>query len=675
LSSLREAIAFARIHGVVIETIVVLDRPDDVTKSALQRIDFSFSDYFHIIEIDRRSVGLARNDAVEKAKGRYVRLTDGGDLLSFNLLSNMYFLAEQLGPRAILIAEWVFGFGDRHHCSHYEDLKVITPLSLIDTHPFGSQIFFSRSLFGQLRFDDLARSSEYAYDDWHFATEAVARGYEYHVAKDTILFYRRRQGSTFNLVNNSVRQIPPSSLFLPSVFRKICAAGYQLSVDGQFKNLGKDDTAFLDGEVCSHLVHAANLIEPAISPDVIRSSSFNHPTKDVNLAIGNRYYEICNELKRGAYSDIFILPYFGKGGAEKYIANIILNLLDIEKESFVLIILGQQHPDNAWSHQLPPRVSRVDLGQWLDEIGARGVDIITLRLIQSVGPSARLHVRDSDFGQRFLATYGRALGLNKRIFYCFSQAMRADGAMRFIEPWRFRFVSENIENIDLVVTDNRVVAEFDRQRIGIASEKWRVLPPLCTITLERETALAKPQRSSNRILWASRLAKEKRPELIIATAKKLIEQGIDLILEVHGEGTATFDTAALKLYGCVEYRGAYNRFSDCAKADYVCFMYTSSQDGLPNVLLEAAVAGLPIVAPDVGGISEFVEGGVTGLLLPDLADADSMADVYVDAIARLRDDPGLRLRIATAAYDQVASRYDSRAFRANLINALEISVG
>jgi glycosyltransferase involved in cell wall biosynthesis len=37
-------------------------------------------------------------------------------------------------------------------------------------------------------------------------------------------------------------------------------------------------------------------------------------------------------------------------------------------------------------------------------------------------------------------------------------------------------------------------------------------------------------------------------------------------------------------------------------------------EGFPYVLLEAGLAGLPVVATDVGGVSELVEDGVSGLL-------------------------------------------------------------
>ena len=51
----------------------------------------------------------------------------------------------------------------------------------------------------------------------------------------------------------------------------------------------------------------------------------------------------------------------------------------------------------------------------------------------------------------------------------------------------------------------------------------------------------------------------------------------------------------------VTYMGAFTSFSQLPR-DYAVFLYTSLWDGLPNILLEVAKSGLPIVAPRVGGI-------------------------------------------------------------------------
>src|SRR6185436_17278763 len=54
-------------------------------------------------------------------------------------------------------------------------------------------------------------------------------------------------------------------------------------------------------------------------------------------------------------------------------------------------------------------------------------------------------------------------------------------------------------------------------------------------------------------------------------------------------------------------------------------LLASRHEGLPNVLLEAQSLGVPVVAPDVGGMSEVVEHGVTGWVIPN-ADASALAE-------------------------------------------------
>jgi glycosyltransferase involved in cell wall biosynthesis len=63
---------------------------------------------------------------------------------------------------------------------------------------------------------------------------------------------------------------------------------------------------------------------------------------------------------------------------------------------------------------------------------------------------------------------------------------------------------------------------------------------------------------------------------------------------------------------------------------------------LSRVLLEALALGTPVAAMDTGGTREILEGGESGLLVPDAA-------ALPDAVARVVGDEGLRRRLAEGA--------------------------
>ena len=81
----------------------------------------------------------------------------------------------------------------------------------------------------------------------------------------------------------------------------------------------------------------------------------------------------------------------------------------------------------------------------------------------------------------------------------------------------------------------------------------------------------------------------------------------------------------------------------------------SYREGLPKGLIEAAASGCALVTTDVPGCREVVTHDVDGLLVP-VRDGAALAK----AIARLQDDPPLRVRLADAGRRKALEQFDER---------------
>ncbi|MBF0181248.1 MAG: glycosyltransferase family 4 protein [Magnetococcales bacterium] len=84
-------------------------------------------------------------------------------------------------------------------------------------------------------------------------------------------------------------------------------------------------------------------------------------------------------------------------------------------------------------------------------------------------------------------------------------------------------------------------------------------------------------------------------------------------------------------------------------------LFPSLREGLPYVLLEAGLAGLPVVCHDIPAFADVVSHGEEGLLVPG-GDPEAMAA----AVARLTGDPDLAGRMGQALRAKIAREYSAQ---------------
>lgn len=110
--------------------------------------------------------------------------------------------------------------------------------------------------------------------------------------------------------------------------------------------------------------------------------------------------------------------------------------------------------------------------------------------------------------------------------------------------------------------------------------------------------------SSNKcIVWAGRFDEQKRPDILIKIAKKMPDfQFYAWGKSVLGSNKHDFSEAKnIKLMGLFE------DIEEILNVKPALFLYTSEWDGVPTILLKLISIGLPVVASNVGGVSEVVE--------------------------------------------------------------------
>lgn len=152
-----------------------------------------------------------------------------------------------------------------------------------------------------------------------------------------------------------------------------------------------------------------------------------------------------------------------------------------------------------------------------------------------------------------------------------------------------------------------------------------------------------------------RLAAEKRPLLWVDVAARVAAANPQAWFIVFGDGTLRQDMerAARRL-------GLGNRFVMAGVTDdpmaamrmMDVFLLTSLGEGVPNVVLEAQYAGVPVVATNAGGTAETVQEGVTGWI------------EYSDEVQRLADrvvwllrEVAVRAQCRTAGPEFVRSQF------------------
>lgn len=164
---------------------------------------------------------------------------------------------------------------------------------------------------------------------------------------------------------------------------------------------------------------------------------------------------------------------------------------------------------------------------------------------------------------------------------------------------------------------------------------------------------ARPEADPPHIVMVARFEPPKDQETLLRALAGLHE--FEWTCELVGDGPdlerAQALASRLGIGPRVRFAGATAHVAT-ALAGAQIFALATRSEAFPRSILEAMRAGLPVVASNVGGVSEAVEHGVTGLVVP----RQSVTSLE-DALGELLTDREMRVRLGAAGRRAYESRF------------------
>lgn len=194
------------------------------------------------------------------------------------------------------------------------------------------------------------------------------------------------------------------------------------------------------------------------------------------------------------------------------------------------------------------------------------------------------------------------------------------------------------------------------------SEDWHKLKIVhCGIDLNSYTIAPQQEKQPDRpvkLLYVGRLAAEKGVPVLLRSLIALKNEGYQFHLTLLGDGPErTALEAEVKTHGLdqmVQFGGFASQETVRAtlQASDV-FVLPSFAEGVPVSLMEAMACGVPVIGTNVGGVTELIEHGVSGLVV---APSDEVA--LKKAISDYLENPALRQSVKQAARKVVESQFN-----------------
>ena len=369
------------------------------------------------------------------------------------------------------------------------------------------------------------------------------------------------------------------------------------------------------------------------------------------------YVKCAKELSVDNYEYVLVLPWLINGGVDMFAKNYINTIAKENPDKKLLLIVTNPFEKTSEEQikQLEKNIDFLNFAEILKhENYATWRKDILATIILNIKPK-NLHIMMSKIGYQALIAHQDEIRQNTKVIF---------SSYNYIENPNGRLTGYSVEDLpkvyragDIITTDNQMSKDIWVKSFKFRESDIKIHRQLITdfkkLTPEYKTG------QEFKIFWAAHIRKEKNPEILLDLIKKYRneEASIDCygsFNEAHWENGNPISSSVSKN---LNYRGGYkNFFKDIDLKKYHLFLYTSKFDGTPNVLIEAALSGIPIISSKIGGVAELL--GDKAILIKN---PDDVAEFYA-AIEEVKNNYEKYLKLATELQEKIVKQTSEENF-------------
>lgn len=678
------------------EIILHVDNPTPATQDYIANHKTSSLRGVHTFVNHFGDLGASRNFAIKQATGMYVATIDADDIMSKNWLSNAVNLLDSQAEPTIAHSEYTIEFegADSLVVKHGEINYDTDTLLSVYANRWNSVIVAQRELL--LANPYTPNSPGYGYEDWNLNCRVIHSNIHNILVPRSAIFVRRKRNNSEwarqiqsmsvlranpLLAFDNIRSITDPFHRAPNLIQgatnyhaierakmliKKYPAAHRIAKYVKRSLKREDITPRVNGSHVPQWLQSEwkelHVIDRQIFPTKHLMETipvYDTITEDHRLA-GSLYKALVDQLCFNDYGYILFAPWLVKGGADKFTiayANTIAELTGMH-----VLVVATLPLQSSWQDKLSDNVDFLDFGNTTVKASQEIKQRLMEHIVENSGAQV-LHIINSEFGYDFIRLHEHYIksSSKKVVVTSFSQS---------IDPKTERFYGYSHTHVpfvydiaDLITSDNQAVIDMWVKDYGFEPAKLLVHRQALDLAQVKYTKTEYVSHKPFRILWAGRIAPEKLPEVAAEVGTLLKDVAT---IDMFGAKDPEFDTFLNNLPSNVSYKGAYNGFESVDVTNYDVLLYTSLFDGMPNVILEAAAAKLPIVASDIGGISEFIENRENGIVISDIYSASS----YVSAIKDILDSSDGKI-YAQKAFEKLEKDYSEAQYRKSISEMLK----